>query len=384
MAKIEQPGLLVFAARNTHMAMFTHRLSSVVLASTLALAGCGGGLTVTRINSAEAKPNNVWVFFTVEKHEEPIAGLTAEEFAIYEDDKLVSQFESKQVIQNPEVAAVMYTLLLVDMSGSVTDSGEADTVVDAAQLFTEKVGKTQEVGVSAFDGEENIHTVVRFTGAKGSVEGGLEGLRTFKPKDPSTNLNGAVVQGLEQLDKALNKDKRPLKFGTLVVFTDGTDRAHRVSTEDMLEQLGDEKYANYEVFVIGVGAEIEEEALRQIGRDGTELAENETNVQQAFEHIADRIDRHARRFYLLSYCSPSRNGTHTVRIEARVDGEQGKGKGSLEYGFDAEGFGPPPQCDPERKPTFRLDKNLAPAPDKGKGKGKPKKTSVHGSGRFGQ
>jgi len=29
-----------------------------------ALAGCLG-LTVTRINSAEERPNNVWVFFTV-------------------------------------------------------------------------------------------------------------------------------------------------------------------------------------------------------------------------------------------------------------------------------------------------------------------------------
>src|SRR5690606_8645745 len=75
--------------------------------------GCGGRLQVTRINSDQAKPNNVWVFFTVERGEEPIAGLDAEDFKIYEDDQLVSAFESKQLILNPDVAAVMYTLLLI-------------------------------------------------------------------------------------------------------------------------------------------------------------------------------------------------------------------------------------------------------------------------------
>lgn len=356
----------------------------------LAPSACKSTLTVTRINSDEKKPNNVWVFFTVEEEGEPVAGLQAEDFDIYEDESLVSRFESQQVIQNPEVAAVMYTLLLLDMSGSITESGEADNVVDAAHLFSEKVGETQKVGVYAFDGGKDIYSVVRFTEAKGSVDGGLDGLRSYKPKDPSTNLHGAVVQGLEVLEKALSKDKRPLKFGTLVVFTDGTDRAHRVPQEDMVEALGDEKYATYEVYVIGVGAEIEEGAMKTIGRDGTELATDEAKVQEAFQRVADRIDRHARRFYLLSYCTPSRSGSHTVRIEAKMKDDKGKeaGRGSLSYEFETDGFGPPPECDPQRKPSFRLDKNLAPAPepddsDQGKSR-RSGKVKASGSGTFGK
>lgn len=364
--------------------------SSTLLAATLLVsAGCSRNLTVSRINSDEKKPNNVWVFFTVEEEKdgEPVAGLAAEDFSIYEDEQLVSKFESKQTIQNPEVAAVMYTLLLLDMSGSITESGESDAVVDAAHVFSEKVGKTQKVGVYAFDGGDEIYSVVRFTEAKGSIDGGLDGLRGYKPKDPSTNLNGAVVQGLQELKGALDDDKRPLKFGTLVVFTDGTDRAHRVPREDMLTELGKEDYANYEVYVIGVGAEIEEGALNEIGRDGTELATDEDKVHDAFERVADRIDRHAKRFYLLSYCTPSRGGDHTVRIEANQKNEKGKkvGQGSLEYGFSAEKFGPPPECDPNRAPAFSLDKNLAPAPEPADG-AKPKRSRVKasGSGKLGE
>ena len=356
----------------------------LLAASLLTAVGCKKPLTVSRINSAEAKPNNVWVFFTVEDEGEPVAGLTAEDFDIYEDEGLVSKFESQQVIQNPEVAAVMYTLLLLDMSGSITESGEADTVVDAAHQFSEKVGKTQKVGVYAFDGGKDIASVVRFTEAKGSVDGGLDGLRSYTAKDPSTNLNGAVISGLEVLSKALNKDKRPLKFGTLVVFTDGTDRAHRVTKEEMMEALGSEDYANFEIYVIGVGAEIEPESLEQIGRDGTELATDKEKVQGAFEHVANRIEQHAKRFYLVSYCTPSRGGSHIVRIEANALDDKGKKSrtGSLSYEFEAEGFGPPPDCDPQRKPSFRLDKNLVPTeePDAAsKGKGRKKNGSASGS-----
>jgi hypothetical protein len=367
-------------------ALMKHLLRSM-LALAVGLLPCTAcsNLTVTRINSAEAKPNNVWVFFTVEDGEDPVAGLEADDFEIYEDDKLVSKFESKQTIQNPDVAAVMYTLLLLDMSGSVTESGESDALVDAAQTFVRKVEESpQKVGVYAFDGGEDIQSVVPFTEATGSVEGGLEGLRAYKARDPSTNLNGAVVQGLETLKKALDKDKRPLKFGTLVVFSDGTDRAARVTKEAMKEEMAKEEYGNYQIYAIGVGAELEEGELSEIGVDGTEMASDGAAVDEAFTKVADRIKDQTKRFYLLSYCTPSRNGEHKVRIEANAKDDKGKnrGSGSLEYQFSADKFGPPPECDPERKPNFPLDRNLEPAPDQdtgGSGPGTKKKSKASGS-----
>jgi hypothetical protein len=364
------------------------RVAGLALALGLAPLACGPQLTVTRLNSDQQKPNNVWVFFTVEEGEEPVAGLAAEDFAIYEDGQLVSTFESKQTIQNPDVAAVMYTLLLLDMSGSITESGQADLVVDAAEGFVDRVGESQKVAVYAFDGEKDIQSVVRFTEAKGSVEGGLEGLRTYKPRDPSTNLHGAVVQGLAELRGALDKDKRPLKFGTLVVFTDGTDRAARVSAEEMGEALADEKYADFEIFAIGVGADIEqgEKSLGSIGRDGTELASNDQGVALAFEKVAQRIDAHAKRFYLLSYCTPARKGEHTVTIEAQAD-KNSKGKarkrGETTWTFDAKGFGPPPDCDPNRKPNFKLEASVREAGAEGgedDGSSKRKRSGGGGDG----
>ena len=79
-----------------------------VLAALLVAAGCGGnpGLQLTMVDSSVRKPSNVAVYFSVDTSEgEPVAGLTAESFRIYEDGNLVSQHESKQTILNPEIAA---------------------------------------------------------------------------------------------------------------------------------------------------------------------------------------------------------------------------------------------------------------------------------------
>jgi hypothetical protein len=336
---------------------------ALAAALSLLLPACGG-LHVTRVNSAQKKPNNVWVFFGVDRgKDDPVGGLSADDFQIYEDGAPISKFESKQTIQNPEVAVVSYTLLLVDMSGSITESGQADALVDAAKSFSDRVGKTQKVGVYAFDGETKIHSVVPFTEAQGSVQGGLDGLRKYKPKDPSTNLNGAVVEALRELRRSLDKEHKPIKFGTLVLFTDGTDRAGRVSRDDLKKELDDDKYKDFEMFSIGVGAEIDKKQLDEVGRNGTELASDKNKVKDAFDRMAGKIEAHAKRFYLLSYCTPARKGEHEVTIEARTKNPDASG--SLKYRFNADGFGPPPDCDPKTPPTFDM-KNVTFAEDKEK------------------
>src|SRR5690606_8311728 len=144
------------------------------------------------------------------------------------------------------------------------------------------------------------------------------GLRKYEAADNSTNLNGAVVRGLEVLNEELEKDEKPLKFGNLVVFTDGTDRASRVTEDEMREQMRDEKYKNYEMFAIGLGSEIDENTLRGIGKNGSQLVQEEGKIGQAFDKIAARIEGHMKRFYLLSYCTPARAGEHEVRIVAKT------------------------------------------------------------------
>jgi hypothetical protein len=243
------------------------------------------------------------------------------------------------------------------------------------------------VAVFAFDGSPQLHPISAFTSTSGAKVGIAE-LKNFKPSDPSTNLNGAVVEGLHELDHALSQAEHPMRFGTLVVFTDGTDRANRVPRDDMLKAVRD---SEHQIFAIGLGTEIKESEIKDIGKSGTAMASDKTKVVQAFDAIGQKIEAATKSYYLLSYCSPSRAGKHEVRIKAIVEGDgstvtasadasangsgasadanaqtksTGEKSGSMTQDFDATGFGP--GCDPNTPPRFDVTKGDALAPPKKK------------------
>jgi Mg-chelatase subunit ChlD len=338
--------------RAYHPSMLRTPLGRLVIGflTTLLFAGCVDGLRLVRIDSSAKKPSNVAVYFTVDTSAgQPVPGLAADKFTIYEDGSKVSEFESKQTILNPRVAAAHDTLLLIDMSGSVVESKRVDDVVAAATQFTQRVEKFQKVGVYAFDGSPDLYPIVPFTDSESAATGGVVKLKTFKPKDPSTNLNGAVVEALKVLQRTLAQETKPLRFGTLVVFTDGTDRAARVSKHDLDAAVNAPEYGAFDIFAIGVGAEMNDSHLEDIGRTGTVKETDQANLGRAFDQIGARIEGMTARYYLLSYCTPSRAGEHEVRIEAHGDRDT---TGSLTYKFVADGFGP--TCDPNTPPSFDL------------------------------
>jgi hypothetical protein len=309
------------------------------------LPSCAG-LKLNLRNSSVQKPSNVALYFSVETREGlPVPGLTAESFRIYEDDRLISPFESKQTILNPEVTVVSYIVLLLDMSGSITESGSLPALIDAAGSFAERITRKHHVAVYGFDGGAELIPVVDFSTSHAAVQRGLSRLSHKRAKDPSTNLNGAVVESVKVLEKQMSRSKQPLRFGTLVIFTDGTDRAHRV-TEDAMFDVLDEASVN--VFVIGVGGEISVDQLAKLGRTGFVQAAEMTAISTAFDDVAALIEAAGKKFYLLSYCSPARAGTHTLKVEVETAGRGG----SLDTPFNADGFGP--KCDPGKKPVFSV------------------------------
>lgn len=316
-------------------------MKRILLAAVLCCVGCAG-LNPRLVEASVQKPSNVAVYFTVDTSQgEPVPGLTAEQFHIYEDDKLVSPFESKQTILNPEVAARHYLLLLVDMSGSVMKSGSLPALQDAVNRFTSRVSASQETAIYAFDGRAEIVQLRGFAPGAANVN-----LASFVSTDPSTNLNGAMLKGIDVLEKHLEHSPTPLRFGTLVVFTDGTDHAHRASRDAVFKL---EQEVNFEVFMIGVGAEIDEAELNAIAKSGASLSKSPTAVGEAFDHVAAKIEGYSKRFYLLSYCSPARAGTHQLTVRPFTpDGQTG----DLTYQFNADGF--TPNCDPNRKPAFDI------------------------------
>ena len=326
------------------------RVAVLSIAVVASLAGCVPGLVLHPLRATASKPSNVAVYFTVDTTEgQPVPGLAAEHFSIFEDGFAVSAFESKQTILNPKVAAAHYTLLLIDMSGSIVAAKQVDAVVKAASTFTERVEKSQKVAVYAFDGSPDLYPIVPFTTSEAVATGGVERLTSFKPRDPSTNLYGAVLEGIRTLHRSLAADLKTLKFGTLVVFTDGTDHANRVTLPQLRAALSAPQNGSLDLFAIGVGGEMDLPRLQEIGRNGTITERNPENMAAAFDAVAAKVEAAAARYYLLSYCTPARAGVHQVRILAHGPRNL---TGELTYRFTADGFGP--NCDPNTPTGFDL------------------------------
>lgn len=340
---------------------FVAATAALLLSGTAAAGGCTS-LKLQPVDASVRKPSNVAVYFTVDtSSNQPVANLQPGDFRIYEDGQPVSTLESKQTILQEQIAAIHYTLLLVDMSGSVVGSGDMPALINAAASFADRVGPYQKVAIYTFDGSPHINQVVPFGG---NVRAGVAALGRYHPRDPSTNLNGGVVESVKVLGREMDSAPQPLRFATLVVFTDGTDRAHRVSADQVKKTLDT---AAFDTFVIGVGAEVDKRELATIGRSGTFASQNREDIARGFDEVAARIEAASRRFYLLSYCSPSRAGEHDVEIEAVSDGHRGR----LRHHFNAAGFGP--NCDPNQKPAFDVRHPRIPAPE-GEGKRSARET----------
>jgi hypothetical protein len=324
----------------------------------LCTLGCASSLELKKIDLSARPPSNVVVYFTVDRgNGEPVAGLTADKFRVTENTRKLSPIDTGQVLLDRRLVATQYVLVLVDMSNSMTKSKALALLDTAVDNFVLKLGNEAAVGVYAFDGGEDIVPIVPLPAAAPPAKakpapGETPRLFDFEQRDPSANLHGAVRVALETLTDALEKAPKPLHFGTLVVIEAGPDRADRVSQQKMLKAVARTKF---DIYAVGLGAEIDKDEIKQIGRTLTVLQPEPPLLKRTLDGVADKVVARARRFYLLSYCSPARRGKRLLKIEANTaDGASG----SMETKFDAEGFGP--KCDPEQEPVFTKPEAAAP------------------------
>jgi hypothetical protein len=311
----------------------------------------------------------VAVYFSVDTLEgKPVADLTSDKFTIYEDGSKVSPDESKQTVLDSKLGSSRYTLLLIGVNGGASAAKQVGEVVKAATAFSERMKTSQNVAIYAFDGGPDLYPIVPFAASDSGATGGLTRLASFKPKGSSTNLTGAVVLGMKLLSEALAADPKAIKLGTLVVFAGGSDHTNRVSQADVRAALRSQENAKLDVFTVGVGADVNVGRLREIGRTGSVVEPDSSNLSSAFDAAATKMEARAGRYYLLSYCSPARGGSHSVRVEAHTPTGL---TGELTYRFSAEGF--EAGCDPETPPSFLAEHPAAPPPQADKKKDAPKK-----------
>ena len=321
----------------------------------LSLSEPGGTTGLT-----SALPSRIgWLFKVDTCAGEPVSGLSGAQFEIFEDGKKVSAWESQQRVAPKGERFRLYSVVLLDLSGSVLRSGDFPGLQAAASRYLDEAlsagGDGHRVALMSFDGRAEPQLLVPFTSNRAALHTGLDSLSTrectvsrecagfsdrrtcagWRCVDDSTNLNGAIVSTLGTLDAELAASDVTWRDGAVVLFTDGTDQAARVSSDAAQSAV---LKSRQHVFTVGLGGEVDERALRQLGKDGYWPVAKADQLDAAFVEIAGRVAGLANRFYVLEYCSPRRSGTHTLKVVANLDSPSGALVGSLSGQFDATGF----------------------------------------------
>jgi hypothetical protein len=311
-------------------------------------AGCSAlyRLDVEPIAKSVDPPGNVAVYLSVSRDKQPISGLSERSFRIYEDGQLVAPDQGRQTLLARDAVALHKALLLVDMS-TASDPMLRQRVARGAAAFVARVRSRQDVTVMAFDGRPEPVLIGDFPrGATGPEE--IAELGQFVPADPSRNLHGAIVKAMQTLDARLMTEKKPIRVGSLVVMTTGPDLAGRWSYEGLRGVLDK---STHRVFALWIGERERGFSLDDLGRAGSLRAPSLISSPVAFEQIAAKVDAAHDGFYLLSYCSPARDGRRVLKIEVtQEDAEGNRITGTLYEEIDAAGFGA--GCDPTTVPRF--------------------------------
>ena len=313
---------------------------ALLFAALIPLLGCSGGgeadcLNLELVDASVDAPAAIELAFTATTCSGYSAGaLDPGAVALYEDGVPLSPYESQLMMGDPDAVFAFRSVLLLDVSGSVLESGALPPLQEAAAAYVADVGADHAVAIGVFDGRREVEWLTDFTADGDVLLEAIIDLADREVIDSATNLYGAAIAGLDALDGVNTRDR--WLSGSLAIFTDG---AHSVGEGDgypgYQELLGRLEAAPHAVYTLGLGTAIDYEVLSTLGRDGFLAAASEGDLGAAFADIAGEVSTRAQSHHVLSYCSPARAGDHTLTLEAIS--AQGL-TGALDFNFDATGF----------------------------------------------
>lgn len=304
------------------------------------------GLVLTIQEEYTTLPAKVSVFFKVEtKDGDPVAGLGDENFTIFEkgknDDaeKLISEDEAKRRISSRQQIFAYSTLLVLDLSGSVTNN-YLNELKEASKSFIDQVMPNEaenniQMMIMWFDGDDDLHLLEDLTPNKAELKAAIDDIHDGMSNDNSTDLYGAVMRANLEAERLLQNTSDVNTAASIVIFTDGTDQAGRHNKQDAYNTVNNADDV-ISFYTIGLGSEIDVDVLQNIGKDAFAFAAETEELVNTFEEIANKVNAEANSYYLFEYCSPKRDGSgiSDLRIQAKHDGLTG----DVRTTFDATGF----------------------------------------------
>ena len=214
------------------------------------------------------------------------------------------------VITRPEQLRVNI-LLLVDISNNFFKnrldftSAMNDLVNTVFNTNPEKFQGEVFLSIKFIDGEEDLGVIHDYSKDRDKLKNSIANVTEDKIRDGSTNLNGAIVKGIKELNHK-NTDSN-----ILLLITDGKDRTGIVSDSDLTLEVG--KYDGINIITMAIGDDVNSELLGNIS-DNYYHAFSYDDIDTETDNISGYLTIDMNSYYTISYCTPRRGGEANIEI----------------------------------------------------------------------
>lgn len=246
-------------------------------------------------------------------------------YDIKEDNAPISETEAlPQIGSLEDIPLTIKTALILDNSFSI--GANLDALKQAATLFVENKFPQQEIAIYVFS--ENIVQLQDYTANLNELKSAI-GEVSLGPA--STNLYGAVVEGMGSFERSFSLSGIVEGFG--VLFTDGEDTQSSSSLSEVISARGSKR-----LVTVGVGASADVNTLNTLSNAGAFTPSDYDELPAVFNEIQEDIVRFANSYYWFSYVSPKR-GESNHYVEIRIKNNPNVSSDSfVQARFNSNGF----------------------------------------------
>ena len=237
-----------------------------------------------------------------------VPGLTKNDFTVYLDGTIVSDFSVTNVDSGTSVASVAMAL---DYSGSMSTQ-DITAMESAAESFVNQTGSGDLCEIIKF--ATNIEVAQAFTANKSDL---INAIFRDSSVGSMTSLYDAILLGLEDTDKQSGRK-------AVIALTDGMNNE---GTTDYQVVISKAKQLQIPVFTIGLGSNVNEQILEEISTS-TGGVYYRSPSSDDLESIYRRIVQAINNQYIIEYTDTNDGQPRKLAIEVNNGGESGKDESS--------------------------------------------------------
>jgi tight adherence protein C len=242
----------------------------------------------------------------------PITGLTGHAFAVYENGRqqTVDSGDALQASTTP-----LTVMLALDTSLSMADAGKLQSAQAAATAFVSQMRPIDRVGLIQFGSEYSL--ISPFTSDHGAL---INEIGHLTPQG-NTRIYDALYLALQQTKPAEGSK-------AIVLMTDGQDTESAI---DLAHALALVHESGIRVYTIGIGSDIDANALNQIAAESggrSYSAPTAQDIGYAFQLMSNQL----RNRYEIDYRSPETAAIGS-NVELRLTAQTAQGLASAQASY---------------------------------------------------